>query len=294
MKSFLVSWLLLILVSVVEADVVRLTAMDVNKSMDIEEAILEATNDGTTSGRVILDGKDGPIDVKGPDSIKVQVSNIAIVGENDPLIINCGNGFFFYTDDEDKILKNIEVIGIGMICDYNCFYGPSATKDVVIRDNFLHCSHVSAILLENTADDWIVANNKIVAPNPNGQGMRFHGGSSIMIRDNDIQGISSAIELAYRDRVEYSNIVIKANRIFANDYGIEVGTSTETEILKNDICVLNFFGVYFAAQDSKKARVELNRVFTGYGEEGVVLGAVPTDDDSTFRNNEYVIEACVP
>lgn len=280
--------------TVVNAGVVRLTALDVTKSDDIANAIRKATNDGTTKGRVILDGIDGPIDVNGPDSIPINVSNIAIVGQNDPVIVNCGNGFFFYTDDENVVLENIRVIGIGMACDYNCFYGPRATRDVVIRGNFLHCSHVNGVILGDNADDWLVANNKIVTPN--GQGLRFYGGNNIVIRDNVIHSVSSGIVLDYFGsiipRAEYSNVVIKSNRIFANDNGIEVGTSTETTILKNDICVVHFFGVYFAAQDSKNSRVEFNRVFTGYGDEGVVLGAVPKDNASRIRNNEFAIQAC--
>ena len=111
-----------------------------------------------------------------------------------------------------------------------------------------------------------------------------------MIRDNVIHGGGTGIDLDYYRGEKYENVVIKSNRIMARDYGIEIGPTKHVEILRNEICLPQWYGVYFAAQNSQQARVEDNRVFCGSGE--VVLGAVPTDEGSRVRNNVFAIQAC--
>eukprot|EP00978_Attheya_sp_CCMP212_P015795 scaffold40883_cov50-Attheya_sp.AAC.6 len=134
----------------INAKQVTLTACKVESATDIQNAIDEATNRGTTHGTVVLDGKDGPFHyTQGSRSIRLGTKHVTVRGINGAIIDNCGDGFYTIPPDPDYF----KLINMGFRCEGNAIRGGggSTPDHVVIRGNIMY--GVNGIFL-GEGKDW--------------------------------------------------------------------------------------------------------------------------------------------
>ncbi|MCD6061089.1 MAG: Periplasmic copper-binding protein (NosD) [Moraxellaceae bacterium] len=242
-----------------QAATVTLTRNDVSSALDIETAINSATNFGTTSGTVILDGRQGEFVYSGPDrSINIAVSRLTLRGVHGATIANCDDGLFF----DDVAVRNIIVERLAFHCtgDGIDHVGLSPRKDVTVRNNVFETG-LSGISVSNTIE-WRILNNSIVAGTEPGQtGITFFGSRDSQIVGNTLiaaQGLRLGTEGSL---VSSGNRVI-ANRIAAHDTGIRLDPgASRNSVLANRIALFGPAGTGILLEGGTfHNRVQGNRV----------------------------------
>ena len=168
LSTFAIAALLLVAIN---AKSVTLTASNVQSAREIMNAISESTNQGTTHGTVIMDGKEGPFHYKyEPRRIDLGIKHVTIRGINGAIIDNCGDGFLFVSPRPD----HFKLINMGFRCDTTVGNfgtvlrekGGMTPNHVIIRGNVMYGKN--GIFLGG-AKDWVIADNTIIAPGPDGE-----------------------------------------------------------------------------------------------------------------------------
>jgi hypothetical protein len=305
LSTFAIAALLLVDIN---AKSVTLTAGNVESAMEITNAINVATNRGKTKGTVIFDGKDGPFHYKQePRSIRLGIKHVTIRGINGAIIDNCGDGFLFVSPRPDYF----KLINMGFRCDRTALgnfgtvlreSGGNTPNHVVIRGNVMYGKNG---LFLGDGKDWLIADNTIIAPGPegkepwmNGHALIFGGADHFMIRNNIIYA-KFGIWLEGNDGPN-TNTVIKENQITANN-AIYLVNTTKSEILRNNMCIIDITRQYgsgtggiYTQPDSKNNRIISNKGFSGSALFQVVGGTDFDHSTTVVRNNIISLEACIP
>jgi nitrous oxidase accessory protein NosD len=213
---------------------VILTPDMVHSAPDIEAAILQATEDGTRPGLVILDGRQGPFEYD-QDALDVDVniwvSNLILRGVHRAVL----NGGAINLDG--MFLENITIEGLKMDCPNDCITSPDGLhQNVIVRDNRLQAGNFGIDV--GGSESWWIKNNRIVA----GQ---------------------SAIHLV-------STIGIKVQKNHLQGYiPVMLGPADECQILNNTIAG-EWQGILLSS-DSQANRVLANSI-SGVQASGITLG----------------------
>jgi hypothetical protein len=135
-----------------------LTADQVQTAVDIEAAIIQATDSGTRPGTVVLDGRNGDFTfqvAEGNDyTINIFVSNLTLKGRNGARVI--GEGIYF--DGMD--LENITIENLELECATDCIVSWGDHRSVTIRKNILHAENSIGVQVAET-EGWTIQDNVI-------------------------------------------------------------------------------------------------------------------------------------
>lgn len=162
------------------ADVVVLTAADVQDAVDIEAAIQAATAYGTRPGTVILDGSRGPFIYSGIDhTINIFHSNISLRGVRGAVL---PGGVFFDDLPADNIL--IENLTFSCLIDHDdCLTSWGEHRNVTLRGNLIMARHFGIQVAQTQG--WTITQNTVQA-----EGVAVHilEASEISVMNNHLSG----------------------------------------------------------------------------------------------------------
>jgi hypothetical protein len=192
---------------------VILTSAQVTSAVDIEAAIIRATAQGTRPGMVILDGKEGPFILSGPDrSLNIFVSNLTLRGVHSAILQDCDDGLFF----DDFPLKHILVEEITLRCSGDGVEATGAFHDVTLRGLIIQAGK-NGISLGGASSGWLITNNLIQA---GGDGTRISGAAQMVITNNHLAGTIAVTLLST------SAIQVRRNALQASYQGVLLGQET--------------------------------------------------------------------
>ena len=230
-----------------EQNAITLTADQLDSADDIEAAIKRATAEGARPGTVILDGRKGSFVFTGDDrSLNIFVSNLTLLGVNQAVIKNCGDGLFF----DNFPLKNILVEGIEFICEGDGVAGSVSFEDVTLFKNIFRAGR-TGIGLGGASSGWLIVDNVIEAERA---GIEINGAISIVIANNHISGNNgiilrqcsqsrvegNIIQASYQgvllDQESWRNLLQRNTILGVSNSGIALGSDvTDNQILANKV-----------------------------------------------------------
>ena len=210
---------------------VTLTAGEVDSADDIEAAIIQATENGTRPGTVILDGQNGAFLFTGDDrSLNIFVSSLILRGMNKVIIVNCDDGLFF----DDFPLQNILIEGITFLCTGDGMEATGTFQDVTLSNNIFMVRN-NGIGMAGNSTGWLVERNLIQA---GWDGIRITGAENVVITNNYISG-NIGIGL-----MSCSEMKVRRNTIQAVYQGVLLGQeSWENMVHANAILGVSFAGI---------------------------------------------------
>lgn len=221
---------------------VVLTAGMVHSAIDIEAAIVKATQDGARPGVVILDGRDGPF-AYAPDALDVDVniwvSDLILRGVHRAVL----QGGAINLDGMP--LNNISIQGLKMECPQDCITSPDGLhQNVVVRDNRLQAGNNGIDV--GWTDGWQIKNNRITAAQV---AIHLVSADGIRVDNNHLQGyIPVMLEAANHSKIinnilaaEWQGVLLasdsQANRVIANSiFGVQAaGIALGPDTLENRV-----------------------------------------------------------
>lgn len=248
--------------SLAHADTVTLTRNDVADASDIQWAIYRATHFGTTSGKVVFDGGNGPFASASEDlDIRVPVSNLTLAGIHGATIASCKFGLAFL----DASVRNVLVEGMRFECrsfgDMNIGVVGENVSGVTIRNNVFDIDGHGVVV--RSGSGWKFQNNVIKATTFDAE--PAHAMELLQVSDSDVSGNSLTapfgLRLASETAVPSSGNRIVGNRVVADWRGLFLDEATQNLVLLNVITLTtDFYGqaILLSGQSSGN-RVQLNR-----------------------------------
>jgi nitrous oxidase accessory protein NosD len=217
---------------------VVLTPDMVHSAPDIEAAIIQATQDGTRPGLVILDGQAGPFEYD-PDALDVDVnvwvSNLVLRGVHRAIL----NGGAITLDG--MFLENITIEGLKMYCPNDCITSSDGLHhNVIVRNNRLIAGNFGVDV--GWTDGWRIKNNRILA----GQAaVHLVSTTGIRVNKNHLQGYIPV----FLEQAGTCNIT--NNTIVADWQGVSLaGASQANRVLTNSITGVQAAGIALGPQTS--------------------------------------------
>ena len=212
-------------------NVIRLTASQVTSAIDIEAAIRSATADGSRSGTVILDGRDGPFLLTGVDrSVNIFVSNLTLRGEYGAAVRGCDDGLFF----DDFPLKHIVVSEITFLCIGDGLEASGTFQDVILQNNIFQTGK-NGIIVSGGSSKWTIKDNLVQAGL---DALQLTAVENSVITGNHLSG-NIAVGL-----FQGSKNLVRDNAIQADYQGILLGMETwKNNVLENTILGVSAAGI---------------------------------------------------
>ena len=200
---------------------VVLTASQVTSAIDIEKAIKSATVEGTRPGTVILDGKEGPFLLSGPDqSVNIFVSNLILRGVNGAVIRGCDDGLFF----DNFPLKHIVVSEITFFCSGDGVEASGEFQDIALQNNLFQVEK-NGISITGASSKWKITGNLILAGM---DAIRLTGVEKATITKNHLSG-TIAVGI-----FQGSKNLVRDNAIQAAYQGVLLGQETWQNIVQEN------------------------------------------------------------
>jgi hypothetical protein len=200
---------------------VILTAVMVRSAIDIEQAIVQATDGGTRPGLVILDGRDGPFNYA-PDAedleVNIFVSNLVLRGVRKAIL----QGSAIRLDG--MALHNITIKDLEMHCPQDCILSRDGPRQsVIVSRNSLQAVNNGIDIVR--AGGWQIKNNRVIA----GQvSVHLVSVTEISVRNNHLQAyIPVMLEQSDHCRINRNTLIAErhgvhlaidsqANQVIAN------------------------------------------------------------------------------
>ncbi len=247
--------------------VVTLRAGDVTSAVDVEAAMAMATQDGTRSGVVILDGRDGPFVYDSEDrSINVFHPNVTFRGTNGAMFTNCADGFFF----DDLPTDNVRIEGLIMRCENSFIYGGVNKRNIVIKNN--------TALTPNTSIDATPGKGWVISGNI------FESAVTSVILTQGVNSIISNNHIRAQIGVVLrgcSNTHVYANTIWALEQGVLLQNETvKSQVKNNTVLGVMQAGIYLDTSVQGNT-ITRNSVLCAWG---VACHTVSAEEDAAEVN----------
>lgn len=206
-----------------EPNEVVLTAKQVTSAIDIEAAIIQATQGGTRPGVVTLDGRLGPFTYEveeGADlTINIFVSDLTLHGIHDAVISN-GEGIFFDGVPADRIM----IKDLRLVCANDCIISWGNHRQVKLQNLQLEAGGLGIQVAQTTG--WLIHKNTILA---GGDGIHLLETSRISVQHNTVSG-TIAVHLA-----DAGHNLVKSNHIQGRYQGVLIAAPSSYNQVSNNL-----------------------------------------------------------
>ena len=197
---------------------VVLTASMVQTAVDIEAAIIQATNEGTIPGVIILDGREGPFEYAAEAEdvdVNIFVPNLVLQGVNKAILHGGGINF------DGMPLQNITIQGLEMHCPQDCITSPDGVhRNVTVKNNRLLAGNIGILVGET--DGWMIQKNVIKA---GGSAIQLVSAAEVSILGNDLQAFIGVM------LYPANGCQVIQNTIYANWQGILLTSASQANLV---------------------------------------------------------------